>query len=615
MLLCFLSFVIMDFSFRYIYSFLFTTELVSFYPMMFTFFWSLLLTCIIGVIPGVAKRITMMAMVLIFAIFSIAHAIGFNIFNYFFSFSDLVYLDDGVRFFSITYLKVRKLLIFTVLLSVCTMGFAAWLSAAGSRAKRKTEIISCLATVLISICAIFNIHSTLMGQGESIQMSWSTAIVDAPESVIYSDFTDVNQSMGISGIYQYTARDLAIASGLEQWLEKSSVYGELDNTYTEREGRYNIENEMSGVFEGKNLIYIMLESIDTWMVEEEYMPELYTLQQNGINFANHYTPLFINAGTFNTEFTALTGQLTPTSGTRKNTYTENCFSWTLPSLFKEKGYAANSFHSAEPIIYNRGNIHRAIGFDNYHCWYNMGMENYKKDSQLINGFDKMTIQEPFFNFIITFSGHGPYTEEMADISQPHFQRAVDAAKAKGIIGEDKNTLEYYHAIAHAMETDAFIGGLMDKLEESGLIENTVVMLFSDHYARYMTDAGFLLDIKGVSNTDLLCNTPFLIYSKDIEPREINRLTSTVDVFPTVANMFGLNIDLKYFEGDDIFGENHPDYVMFRNYSWYDGEIYYSTDYAGEVTKEISDRTAEVVRRINRSWDTLKSDYFRTLLGK
>src|SRR5690606_17923285 len=122
-----------------------------------------------------------------------------------------------------------------------------------------------------------------------------------------------------------------------------------------------------------------------------------------------------------------------------------------------------------------------------------------------------------------------------------------------------------HAIAHAMETDAFIGALMDKLEESGLIEDTVVILFSDHYSKYMTDTEYLLRIKGVSNTDLLCNTPFMIFSSDIEPRNVHTITSTIDIFPTIVNMFNLGADLTYFVGDDIFAENRHDYVMFRNY--------------------------------------------------
>ena len=66
--------------------------------------------------------------------------------------------------------------------------------------------------------------------------------------------------MGVSGIYQFTVRDLIKTSGLEEWIEKSSIYAELDAAYAEREGRHNIPNEMTGVFEGRTL-YILCSSL------------------------------------------------------------------------------------------------------------------------------------------------------------------------------------------------------------------------------------------------------------------------------------------------------------------------------------------------------------------
>ena len=54
---------------------------------------------------------------------------------------------------------------------------------------------------------------------------------------------------------------------------------------------------------------VMLESIDTWLLTPEYMPNLYALQQQGTNFVHNYTPLFLSAGTFNTEFISQTGLL------------------------------------------------------------------------------------------------------------------------------------------------------------------------------------------------------------------------------------------------------------------------------------------------------------------
>ena len=187
------------------------------------------------------------------------------------------------------------------------------------------------------------------------------------------------------------------------------------------------------------------------------------------------------------------------------------------------------------------------------------------DSQLIEGYDLMTAGDPFFSFIITFSGHGPYTDHMRDISDAH-------------------------------------------LEQDGHLEDTVLIFFTDRYGKYMPNTQLLMDLKDMANTDLLCNTPFFIYSADTEHRTVTKFTSTMDIAPTVANLFDLDVNYAYYIGDDIFGDGGG-YVIFKGNNWYDGEIYYTPNYTGELTEEIQARNAEISRRVNAAWDTLRSNYF------
>lgn len=63
------------------------------------------------------------------------------------------------------------------------------------------------------------------------------------------------------------------------------------------------DTPMTGAFAGKNLILIMMESVDDWLVTPEYMPNLYRLEQEGVYFRNYYAPIFLAAATFNSEFT------------------------------------------------------------------------------------------------------------------------------------------------------------------------------------------------------------------------------------------------------------------------------------------------------------------------
>jgi phosphoglycerol transferase MdoB-like AlkP superfamily enzyme len=370
---------------------------------------------------------------------------------------------------------------------------------------------------------------------------------------------------------------------------------------------------MTGLFEGKNAILVLLESIDTWLLTEEYMPNLYALQQSSINCTDHYSPMFISAGTFGTEFTVNTGLIPPTAGIRNEAYSTYTFPNSLAALFEEKGYTANSFHSSNPTIYDRGNIHLNWGYEAYHSYVEMGMEDATLDSQMINGYDQMVSDDPFFSFLLTYSGHGPYNEELASISQPHLEAAT-AAVAKAQLPEDiseDDYEEYVNAVAHAMETDALIGELVDALTADGHMEDTVLIFFTDHYCKYMTNTDLVMELKGAENSDFLTQVPFFIYSADTEPMTITKPTYSADIAPTIANLFGLDANYAYFPGNDIFGDDGG-YVIFRGLNWYDGEIYYSANYDGEITDYIAQMNTKVQTSVNMAWTAMKTNYFGRL---
>lgn len=99
----------------------------------------------------------------------------------------------------------------------------------------------------------------------------------------------------------------------------------------------------------------------------------------------------------------------------------------------------------------------------------MQMESYQLDRHLINGFDEMTEGDPFYSFVITYSAHGPYGEE-SGVYQAHAKEAQAAAQRT-----DGN---YVYAVAGAMETDLFIGELVDRLTQEGPLEDTVLIFYA-----------------------------------------------------------------------------------------------------------------------------------------
>lgn len=606
--LCFLSFFFLDFSFRFFYRFTGTTALLSWKPLLFTFGWALLLTALISLLPRRGRRIAMLSLIAVFSLLAIVHGVLYRLVGKMFTFSDMNFAGDGARFFSWTYLNLRKAFFLCILFAVLLMALAAILAQKPREgAIYRKRLIAGLGTAIAAAAVIVSVHFSLMPKTEN--MWWGNTYDPNSESEVYKDFSDPNRCAMLTGLYQYTFRDLAISLGLGQ---NRGDIRELDAFYEQRGTEISGENEMTGALQGKNLIMVMLESIDTWLITPEYMPNLCAIQQESVDFTNFYTPVFLSAATFNTEIISQTGLIPAVSGLSASAYSTNAFPFSLANGFRELDYRVNSFHSASPAIYSRGTVHTNLGFEAYHNYVDMGMDNYQLDSQLINGYDLMTPEEPFYSFLITYSGHGPYTEEMQVISDPHYEKAKKAVEHSGETGSLENMEEYVNAVAHAMETDKFIGKLIGRLEEDDRLKDTALVFYTDHYGKYMSDRSFLLQVKGIADDGFsLYHTPCFLYGGGLSPKKVEKLCSSVDLAPTIANLYSLPVDLKYYMGDDIFGDRGG-VVPLPNNAWYDGETCYSSNYQGEVTDEMSARSAEIKKRISASADTLKCDYFKSL---
>lgn len=575
----------------------------------FTALWALMLCGIVYALPPKARRVLIVLIVAFQSFMCLLHAAMFNMFGTVFSFADLAFTGDGTRFFSLSYLRFRKGLILMLLLALAG---AVLLAVAMPREYSKRGALLSLILVAVSLGGLILMNNSLMERDDD-DFCWDTHYQSDSDKGLYTNFSDTNRCFHMTGSYQYLFRSFVVTYGIEDELRNGATYDRLDAYYAERSETPHEANEMTGIFKGKNVMLFLLESIDTWLLTEDYMPNLYALQQQGISFENHYTPLFISAGTFSTEFTVNTGLVAPTNGINNKAYSTYCFPYSLANLFENEGYTANSFHSSGPGIYSRGIIHENWGYEKYYCWSEMGMEDYQRDSEMINGYDIMVAPEKYFDFILTYSGHGPYTVAMDNISAGHWEDVYRSVDPEKIPASGADLQEYYRAVAHAMETDAFIGELIARLEADGRIDDTVLIFFSDHYCKYMTNTSLVMELKDVENMDMLCRTPFFIYSKGGPALSVNKLCSAMDIAPTIANLFDLDLNYAYYTGEDIFGDGGG-YVIFRSLNWYDGDIYYTRDYEGEITDYISARNKEVSERINASWDTLRSDYFARLVS-
>lgn len=388
----------------------------------------------------------------------------------------------------------------------------------------------------------------------------------------------------------------------------------MNNYFNNSTGTYT--NEYTGYFEGKNLIYIMAESFDGYFVDEELTPTLYKLIHNGLYFSNYYSPT--NLSTIGGEFSLLTGLL-PDLQTlnwqwiQDNNGYVNYFPYGLGTLFKEQDYNVYAYHDYYYNFQSRDKYLSALGFDNYKACYN-GLEEKmscdifpESDLEMVNAsIDDYINDDHFMVYYATVSGHGEWGFGYNDMAE----------KNKELVNElpYSDTVKAY--ISANLELENALTALVNKLEEAGKLDDTVIVLAADHHPYFMDDeyveemAGKELDQFSLYKNNLI------IYNSSMEHTEIDKLCNTIDVLPTVLNLFGIDYDSRLMAGKDILS-NSPGLVIFADYSWLNDKGKYSYDTKtftpsnGEVSDEyIEKMNNEVSNKYLISRNILIYDYYK-----
>lgn len=591
-----ISLLMLDIALRTMYVSEDTSFVSGAVPFLFSFFWAILFGSISFLLPRLARRIFVIATTTVYAIITLVHEFFYSFFGNYMSFSSITFAGDGADFFDWSYFNISKKLILVLIFSVFLSVISALILP-----KMKYKLIPTIAAALVFVLSIVGINVVkAVNINDDGGITWDSAQSNAE---IYDDFTDQFTCMHMAGLYQYTFRDFMISTGLEDVVMKlssASTMSELDEYYASKE--IDPDNEMTGIFKDKNLILIQLEAIDSWMLNDIAMPNLSAIREKSIDFENYYAPKYLWAATFNSENVVNTGMISPMNSSRTSYFDENYYPYSMAHLFTDAGYDTNSYHRSGGGVYNRGNVHINWGYKTYNSGGALGLSDLDLDTALIEAYDKIVKDDKFMSLIITYSGHGPYSSETKevkayyDIIRPQLPDDVEE--------------EYAYVLCHAYETDLFIGKLMEKLEEDGHIDDTVVIFYTDHYDHYVTDTNILTKYKGTSDMNLMCNVPFMIYAKDIEPMKVKKAVASYDILPTVVNLFDLNTDGRYYVGNDAFSDNGG-YIIFSDRSWYDGETYFNV-YESTPTELSVERKEEISKRLEMCWNSIKLDYFRKI---
>ena len=430
------------------------------------------------------------------------------------------------------------------------------------------------------------------------------------------------------GIYTYQFNDLYACIRTKV----NSMFGYDEATKSFREYYENTNNEKqtnmyTNLFKGKNLLIIHGESLQNYTMNvrfnnRELTPNLNKLASEGIYFSHFYAQESVGNSS-DSEFTLNTSLLPSSSGTVFMNYFDREYV-TLPKLLKEQGYYAFSMHGNSGISWNRNVMHPKLGYDDFYYYtkdyeidekIGLGLSDksfFHQSVEIINNFDES--KYPYYATLIMLTNHTPfndigeYSDYLVDIIDEDITEESEVSDKEDVneevVDEDDsdnlNTIpylegtklgNYFKSVHYA---DEAIGDLINEMDELGMLDNTVVVIYGDHdaklkqseYVRFYENEHIdevLIDPSKKINEvndytyEINRNVPFIIWSKDIKntkySRSVDEVMGMIDVMPTLGNMFG--VYNEYALGHDIFSVDE-NVVVFPSGNWITNKLYYNT---------------------------------------
>lgn len=325
------------------------------------------------------------------------------------------------------------------------------------------------------------------------------------------------------------------------------------------------QNEYTGIFKGKNLIYITAEGLDTIAINKDITPTLYKMVNSGFIFKNYYQPLF-TVSTSDGEYMYL-NSLIPKEGVWSFYRSSNIkMPFSLGTEFNKLGYdAVNAYHDHTYTYYNRDESHPNLGFNIYKGCGN-GLEtlmNCKRwpesDVEMIDAtINDYIDKDKFMVYYMTVSGHLNYT----------FSGNSMSYKNKDVVKDLPYSDNVKAYIAANVELDRALEKLLGYLTEKGKLDDTVIVVSPDHYPYGLKT----YELNEVSKTDRsdkfeMFHTSLILYNSAMkENKVVEKYVSSIDVLPTVYNLFGVNYDSRLLMGTDALSESEG-LVMLSDRSW------------------------------------------------
>lgn len=373
-----------------------------------------------------------------------------------------------------------------------------------------------------------------------------------------------------------------------------------------------------GTQKGKNVFMIHLESFQQFLIDykvdgQEVTPNLnqFYHDQNTLSFDNFYNQVG-QGKTSDAEMMQENSLFGLATGSAMVKYGTNNTFESLPAILGQRGYTTAAFHGDVASFWNRDNTYKSFGYDyffsksyypnankaNYNVGYGMKDKIFLRDSaQYIE-----QLPQPFYAKLITVTNHYPYDLDKQNIDFP-------ATKT------GDNTVDGYVQTAHYL--DQSFGELMAYLKKVGLYNNSVFVLYGDHYGiseNHQPAIAQLLGKDKVTNYDLanFQKVPFMIHATGLKGGIDHTYGGEIDMMPTLLDLLGVPDDGMTMFGQDMLSSDYKGKVVFRDGDWITptyikfNNQYFNTQTGQQVT-ESSDKQLKKVAK-------MMSDYATKVLG-
>ena len=456
--------------------------------------------------------------------------------------------------------------------------------------KGKIMFVSTLAisTILLGL----NMAMVSKGSYSSLQKQWNR------ESIVKS-----------FGIIIYQGNDLFQTS----YSKMNSLFGydeaarKFVDYYNNREVEES-DNKYTGMFEGKNVIMMHLESMMTFFVDlkingVEITPNLNKLTKEGLYFSSFYPEISVGTSS-DTEFTVNTSLLPVSSGTVFVSYYNREYV-SLEKLLSDKGYYTFSMHGNKASMWNRNKMHPSLGYKDmyFEDKYNidevvgLGLSDHSFYNQIMPILTDIENKNTnYMGTIITLSNHTPFNDlehyPELDLTYKTTKLNEETGVEEEIVYDYLEGTKLGNYIKSAHYADMAFGEFFDSINNSDVMDNTVFVMYGDHdaklnksefdrYYNYNFETGEIKssDDPTYINYDYYQNelnrkTPLIIWSKNKKLRtEVKYPMGMIDVLPTISNMLG--IKNVFALGHDIFETKNDNIVPFPNGNYLTKKVYYN----------------------------------------